>query len=123
MNVRMNVDARLEPLCPHAAGYQPAELDLRRSLDSHPAASNVIVSTHEKIKTQDSQIHLSWDHAASGGRRKDSNPGQDVCGVIAHVPLRERAMAQNTAALISVLQWNNCAHLEGRQTFSLNYAA
>ena len=41
MNVRMHVDARPAPLCPHAAGYQPAELDLRQSLDSHLAASNI----------------------------------------------------------------------------------
>lgn len=33
--------------------------------------------TREKIKTQDGRIHLSWDRAASGRCRKDSNPGQD----------------------------------------------
>lgn len=87
MNVRMNVDARLEPLCPHAAGYQPAELDLRRSLDSHPAASNVIVSLLHMRKSRLRIVRSTCPGIMQLVEDAERIQRSGRCGVIAHVPL------------------------------------
>lgn len=98
MNVRMNVDARLEPLCPHAAGYQPAELDLRWSLDTHPAASNVIVSLLHMRKSRLRMVRSTCPgimQLVEDAERIQTQVRMMWCDCSR--ALMERAMAQNTA--------------------------
>ena len=114
--MRMHVGARPEPLCLPSAGYQPAELDLRRSLDSHLAASNVIVSLLQVRKSRLRMVGSTCPGIVQlvGDAERIQTPvrmsGDCSCA------LTERVMAQNTLASFpfcsgtTVHIWSDASH-------------
>lgn len=110
--MRMHVDARPEPLCLPSAGYQPAELDLRRSLDSHLAASNVIVSLLQVRKSRLRMVGSTCPGIVQlVGDAERIQTQVRMTWRLLMCPHRESDGSEHTG-IISILQWHNCAHLE-----------